>query len=204
MLIGDPRKNVSELRNGEMAVRVWTIQRPSWWRTLQQRGLIHADGRRLCRNFRPAYNWMMGQMQRRISGYTGAYPVWFWYSPKPDLRHGGHLARGERGMRIELELPRSIVLLSDFETWHCVLNRWHLSLSWRESREWDRKTKGFDQYRGKLPAQLEVELQSTWERVFDIDLVRRTKLWGPVDSIQGVADRVLLSEVREVREFVAR
>ncbi len=101
-----------------MVVRVWTIQRPSWWRTLQQRGLIHADGRRLCHDFRPAYNWMMGQMYRRIPGYTGAYPVWFWYSPKPDLRHSGHLARGERGLRIELELPRSIVLLSDFETWH--------------------------------------------------------------------------------------
>ena len=32
----------------------------------------------------------------------------------------------------------------------------------------------------------------------------RTKLWGPVDTIQGVSDRVLLSEVLHVREFVAR
>jgi len=96
------------------------------------------------------------------------------------------------------------VLLSDFETWHCVLNRWHLSLTWRESREWDRRTKGYDQFRHTLPAPLEAELQATWNRVFDLDLVHRTKLWGPVDHVQGVVDRVLLSEVRGVREFVAR
>ena len=185
-------------------LRVWTIQGPGWWNVLQQRGVIRGDGRRVCHHSRPAYNWLMGQMHRRIPGYSGAFPIWFWYSPKPDLRHSAHLARGEKGLRIELELPREVVLLSDFETWHCVLNRWHLSLSWRESREWDRKTKEFDQFGATLPAALEAELQATWERIFDMDRVRGTKLWGPVDSIQGVCDRVLLSEVRHVCEFVAR
>jgi hypothetical protein len=143
-------------------------------------------------------------MHRRVPGYGGAFPVWFWYSPRPDLRHSAHLARGERGFRIELELPRDVVLLFDFEAWHCVLNRWHLSASWRESLESDRKTKGLDQFRATLPSALDAELQATWERVFDMELVRRTELWGPGDSIQGVSDRVLLSEVRNVREFAAR
>jgi hypothetical protein len=168
------------------------------------RGEIRGDGRRACHHFLPAYRWMMEQMRRRVPAYGGGFPIWFWYSPKPDLRESGCLDRGDRGLRIELELPRENVLLSDFQTWHCVLNRWHLSRSWRESREWDRKVKGYDQFRSELPASLEAELQATWERVFDLDLVRRTKLWGPVDRIQGVVDRVLLSQVRGVREFVAR
>jgi hypothetical protein len=101
-------------------------------------------------------------------------------------------------------LPRERTLLLDFETWHCVLNRWHLSRSWRESKDWDRKTKGFDQFRATLPPLLEQELQATWERVFDFELLRRTKMWGPIEEIQGVTEYVRLDEVRSVREFVGR
>ena len=64
---------------------------------------------------------------------------------------------------------RNRVLLLDFETWHCILNRWHLSLSWRESREWDRRIKGLDQFRGPLPEPFESELRATWDRVFEFD-----------------------------------
>jgi hypothetical protein len=166
--------------------------------------VLCADGRRVFRYFRPAYQWLMQQMVGRVTGYTGRFPVWFWHSPKPDLRHRGHLPSGKGGVRIELELPRERVLLLDFQSWHCVLNRWHLSLSERESRKWDRKTEGLDQCRAPLPAPIEAELQATWERVFDLDRLRRAKLWGPIDEIQGVTEYVRLEEVRGVSEFVAR
>jgi len=146
----------------------------------------------------------MAQMHERIPGYAGGLPVWLWCFPKPDLRHGGHLARGEHGVRIELELPRDRVLSLDFETWHCVLNRWRLSRSWRENRDWDRQTEALGQYRAPLPPPLEEELQATWQRVFDLDFLRRSKLWGPVDEIQGVTEYVLLEEVRSAKEFVGR
>lgn len=159
-------------------VRGWTIQRADCWERFRRQGVLRADGRRIYRHFRPAYRWLMQQMARRLTGCTGRFPVWFWHSPKPDLRHGGYLPAGERAVRIELELPRERVLLLDFQSWHCVLGSSHLSLSWRESREWDRRTKGFDQYRAPLPTPIEAELQATWERVFDLDRLRRTKLWG--------------------------
>ena len=120
----------------------------------------------------------MRQMSNRIPGYTGSFPVWFWHSPKPDLRHGGHRPAGEHCVRIELELPRARVLLFDYQSWHCVLNRWHLSLSERESREWDRRSEGLDQYNALLPPKLETELRATWERVFELDRLRRAKLLG--------------------------
>jgi hypothetical protein len=108
------------------------------------------------------------------------------------------------GGRINLELPRDRVLLVDFRSWHCVLNRWRLSLSEREGRDWDRRTKGLDLHRAPLPAPLEAELQATWERVFDLDRLRRAKLWGPIDEVQGVTEYVRLAEVRAVDEFIAR
>lgn len=145
----------------------------------------------------------MGQMYRRLPGYSGRVPSLALVFSKT----GSALRRAStprRGVRIELELPSDRVLLLDFETWHCVPNRCYLSRSWRESREWDRKTRGFDQFRAELPATLEAELQSTWERVFDFDLLRRARMWGPIDRIQGVMEYVLLDEVRQVIEFVAR
>jgi hypothetical protein len=131
-------------------------------------------------------------------------PVGFWYSPKPDLRQCGHVARGVHAVRIDLELPRERALLLDFETWHCVLNGWHLSRSWRESREWDRKTKGFDPLRAPLQPVLEQELRATWERIFDFDLLRRAKMWGPIAKIQGVTEYFRWEDVRSIREFVGR
>jgi hypothetical protein len=185
-------------------VRVWSIQNAGCWDLFQNQGFLRADARRIPRNFRPAYQWLIAQMHQRIPGYSGGAPVWFWHSPKPDLRKRGHLPSGVQGVRIELELPFERVLLLDFEAWHCVLNRWHLSRSWRESREWDRKTKDFGPNWNPLPPPLGAELQSTWQRVFDFDLLKRAKMWGPIDRIQGVTEYVRLEEVRSVSLFKSR
>jgi hypothetical protein len=185
-------------------IRVWSIQHADCWELFQKQGFLRADGRRVSRHFLPAYRWLMEQMRERLPGYTGGFPVWFWSSPKPDLRQHGHLAPGVHGVRIELELPRERALLLDFETWHCVLNRWHLSRSWRESADWDRRTKGFDRCRATLPPPFEQELRTTWERIFDFELLRRTRIWGPIKQIQGVTGYVRLDEVRSVRDFTGR
>ncbi len=186
------------------AVRVWSIQDAGCWDLFQKQGVLRADARRIPRSFRPAYRWLIAQMRQRVPGYSGGAPVWFWYSPKPDLRKPGHLPSGVSGVRIELELPRERVLLLDFESWHCVLNHWHLSRSSRESREWDRKTAAFNPFLGSLPPSLEAELQSTWERVFDLDLLKRAKIWGPIDRIQGVIEYIRLDDVRSITEFTSR
>lgn len=41
---------------------------------------------------------------------------------KPDLRRSGHLAKGTKGVCIELELDESQILFSQFEMWNWVLN----------------------------------------------------------------------------------
>jgi hypothetical protein len=86
---------------------------------------------------RPAYDWMVGQLEQRVKNYPcNKYPIWAWYHPKPDLRLSGHLPRGTSGVRVEFLVSSDRVLLSDFEAWHAVLNCWYLSLSDEESENW--------------------------------------------------------------------
>ena len=109
--------------------------------------MLRADGRRVPRSFRPAYGWLSGQMRQRVAGMREDHRWGSGIRRSRTFRQYGQLALGKPGVRIELELPRERVLLPDSETWHCVLNRWHLSRSWRESKDWDRKVKGLDQGR---------------------------------------------------------
>lgn len=60
------------------------------------------------------------------------------------------------------------------------------------------------QYGSRLPRGLQDELQATWRRVFDIELLRRAEIWGPIDTIQGVTEYIHLDEVRRVTPFVNR
>jgi len=92
-------------------IRVWTIQRPGWYALLQQRGVLGGDGRRPWRELRPAYRWLMGQMRRRIPGYRGGWPVWFWCT-WPDLGRTAHLPKGERGVCFDPELFSAWVMSS--------------------------------------------------------------------------------------------
>lgn len=173
----------------EPTLRVWTIHRMGWWHLLQKRGVLGGDGRRAgWPELRRSYRLIMGQMQHRVPGYRGGWPVWFWYTPKPDLRSSGHLQKGTHAVRLELEIPAARALLSDFESWHCVLNNGYLALA--ENTYIDNAT--------------QQQIEASWPRVFDLDALRESGYWGPVDRIQGVTEYVTLDEVRNAREFIAR
>ncbi len=74
-------------------------------------------------------------MSFRIPGTPpGIFPIWAWYKYdekyRPDLRKAAHLAKGDRGVLIEVEESFDNVLLSDFMNWHLVLN------SEKETKAW--------------------------------------------------------------------
>lgn len=181
------RKRATVLGIPTDTLRVWTIQRMEAWKSFRRDGVLGGDGRRIWSEFRPAYHWLKDQMARRIAGYSGGYPVWLWHVPKPDLRSSGHLPRGARGIRIELEMPRARILLMDFQAWHCTLMGQFLELSAREDREWKRRA-----------------VRRSWERVFDLPALNRSRLWRPVRQVQGVTEYVRMEEVTEIRPFTAR
>ena len=97
-------------------ISVWTIQHAACWELFQKRGILRAAARRVLHHFRPAYRWLQSEMQARIPSYASESSIWFWYSPKPDLRHTALLSPGTPAVRIELELPSERALLFDFNT----------------------------------------------------------------------------------------
>lgn len=195
---------------------LWTIQDLAAWERFQQRGVLRADARRVCRTFRPAYEWMAQQMRIRLgeASTRRASPIWAWYQwkgerePRPDLRASGHLARGTRGVRIEFETNEP-VLLSDFELWHNVLNDWYLPNSEADGERFQARLKrrhlSFYETKPLPDPRFHRAIVKSWERIFDLDWNDK-HLTQPKarKSIQATLWQVEWNWVRAVSEFVAR
>lgn len=179
----------------DTTVRLWTIQPLPQWERLQRTGTMTADGRRAMRDFREAYRWMRGQMAARLPDYGGRHLLWAWRMPKPDLRRTAHLPSGTPGVRIEFRLPIGRALCSDFDAWHCVLNRQYLALTEGEDDAWHAQTP---------EARRASEIEKSWERIFDLKLLDGSTWAGPVRHIQAVFERLHLHEVIDVTRFIAK
>jgi len=185
-------------------LKLWTIQRYETWEEFQERGILRADGRRADSYLRSAYRWMMEQMKKRLPSYTGRYPIWAWYQPKPDLRSSGYLAKGTRGIRIEFQVPESRVLLSDFDAWHIVLNQGYLSLTEEEDEAWEKRLPSQKHRYDELSRSSQLEIKQSWERIFDLDTLASSQWVSSGRYIQAVLEEISLGEVVRVKPFTAR
>ncbi len=189
-------------------MRVWTIQPVEVLERLEAEQVLYADPARIPEEFRHAYDWMRAQMERRIPGYRGHYPWWGWHSPRPDLRRSGHLPRGTRGVRLELELEPAEVLLSDFDAWHAVLNWGYLALSEDEEEVWYRRFEAAvpDRFRRAwpLPEPWWSDILSSWERIFELEALAASGYWRGERYIQATFEALRLADVRRCTPFVAR
>lgn len=176
------------MQKGDNKIKLWTIQSPLAWTNLQEKGVLRADGRRIDKNYQMAYKWMMEQMKIRLHDYQGFFPLWCWYTPKPDLRKKAHLIPGQKGVRIEFITRSEKVLLSDFDSWHFVLNHQYLYL--KEDEVVDKKNI--------------ININNSWNSIFDLELLNHSELTGPIENIQGVVEEIFLDEVLRVQEFTAR
>ena len=182
---------------------LWTFQPAAIWDLLLTKGVYRCDSSQIDPDFRDAYDWLAGKMKERIGLPPKGveYPVWAWYIQnwkhvKPDLRrerwcygNGGKLFAC-----IEIEVPDEDVLLSDFDNWHCVLNRYLVS----ETEEEDEQQ---DAYCGMLSEdEKRSYMEKNWERIFDItpfenDWTSRGK-W-----VQAVFWELKKEQIRKVRFF---
>ncbi len=196
-------------------VRLWTIQPPYVWDALQEKGVLLVDpthpnfcGIDLEAGFSVAYEWLRTQMAKRIPAYAGNFP-WWAYDHFLDLRfyRWHHGKQGERLVRIELAVPKEKVLLSAYEDWHCVLNRYYLPEALdseardRESDAWEAEAYGdiplLEQNWVRLAKPWKTQLQESWERIFDVDARR------PSNTIQANFERLELADVVKVTKFTA-
>ena len=112
-------------------------------------------------------------------------------------------------MRIEFEIDDSLVLSSDFDLWHYVLNYWYLPASSVEGETFESELaeQGLSFYQTKpLPnPAVDEAIRASWEHIFDLEWVEKDLSAPRADkSIQAAFWELPLESVRRVDEFVAR
>jgi len=116
-------------------VRYWTIQDRNVLDIIEKKGIYKADSRKSpfledYQNAILAYQWMETKLEDKVSRPRNTHGmIWFWfaqygYHKKPNLCRD--INRLDNGVCIELELDDSEVLLSDYDTWHFVLNNFYI------------------------------------------------------------------------------
>jgi len=188
-------------------IRVWTIQPVGVLVQLREDRVLHTDPGRIPKEFHHAYDWMRAQMGQRLAYYDGHYPWWGWHTPRPDLRQSAHLPHATQGVRLQLQIDPTEVLLSDFDAWHSVLNRGYLALNVQEDEAWYQRFEAaiLNQWPWPPPEPWYSGILTSWERVFDLEALATSEYWqsGP-RYIQATFETLRLANVRQATRFVAR
>ena len=175
-------------------MKLWSIQHRIAYENLQETGVLRANEQHLfCEEeFRFAYDWMAEQMERRVGKAPEGvrYPIWAWYQwegrrKRPDMRH--HRRWGEPGTPIvlmTLEVPDELVLLSDFDMWHCVLGNGYLA----------------DTEEEEDPA-TEQEIRESWSRIFDWKRIQSN--WAVPKTTQATFWELRKDWVEKAEYFVS-
>lgn len=183
---------------------LWTIQHEAAWVAFEKTGILAANEEHLfCEDyFRFAYDWISQQMIRKIGAPPEGirYPVWAWYQwegkrKRLDLRCSGYAERGTPMVQITFEADESEFMLSDFDSWHCVLNNSFLA---NNEAEWN-------DFCDRTPNPVRYEIEPSWQRIFD--LTRCEPDWDcPLDqkSIQATLWQVKMEQVKKVERFIAK
>jgi hypothetical protein len=191
---------------------LWTIQPVEWYEDLQRNGYVYCK-EKLSENledepFVNAYNWLIKEMYKRGINNPNPclikYPLWAWHTydwkhKKPDLRNSGFDRRGRKCVCLEIDIPDNQVLLSDYNAWHGVLNRWYLDDSNNEE-EWEEIQNRFD----KLPcAKRNKLMENSWQKVFDITPYESD--WKSRGGyVQATFWFLRIDQVRKVQYFTTR
>jgi len=121
----------------------------------------------------------------------------------------GHLERGAKGVRIELDVDERRALISDFDLWHFVLNYWFLPASEADGDGFESEltAKGLSFFKTKplSDSRYHRVIEASWERIFDLDFAsaniarpRKQK------SLQACLWEINLADVSEIKTFRAR
>lgn len=194
---------------------LWTIQHFEAWKVAQRAGVLRASeehsqatDRDTASIFRPAYEWIITEMRRRVGEPPPGvlYPLWAWaqcgnsHAPKPDLTEPGHLPPGTPGICIEFEMPGDHVLLSDFDLWHFVFGQNTYIPSTIEVIELPDEFSAIDQHVYSAE-----EIRASWNRIFDLDFAAHDVAFPRAQKwIQAVMWEMPLRSVRVVDAFIAR
>lgn len=196
-------------------IRLWTIQPLTIYEALLEKGEVAVFESEFAKSdpkFLYGYEWLIDQMKRRIgpSPQANQYPMWAWFQwsnynqNKPDMRKYC-LPKGEKNVRLTIEMDRKDVLLSDFELWHNVF--WHQipvigdKDFLKTIPEDDLPYLGYSETAfPDLSAKHQNLIKDTWSNIFNLNIAES---WH-TKSIQATFWSLRLSDVKKVEFFTGR
>ena len=193
-------------------MRLWTIQPIEVWEEMNRLGYYACNPKKAMYisdkevSFKESYDWLVLEMEKRIGKRPNgvSYPVWAWHTrdwkhKKPDLRNIGLGNKGEKSVCIEVEVPDNQVVLTDFDVWHFVLNKWYFDESYSEE-EWEKLNAKYDRLDRDVTEKVKIQ---SWQRVFDVSPFKNE--WCQRGRyVQATFWVLYLKDVKEVRFFTAR
>ena len=123
------------------------------------------------KEFIEAYNWLSSVMKTKIKKpFQAQYPIWGWYryngKYKLDLRQHTHLYPPNY-YAITLDIPDDQVLLSDYESWHAVLNKFVLH-DLDDEENFDKNDDYYDKLKESDPNKYNEIMVQSWYHIFDL------------------------------------
>lgn len=190
-------------------MRIWTIQPLEVWESLSAQHLLYVQPEKLkYGGYLPrSYKWLRQQLRKRMTGYLGHFP-WWGYCRKPDLRQHRHVLRkGDRAVRLELEVDGEAVVTFPCWAWHRVFCEDYLAFS---QEQYDRWITGFrgavrDEDLWPPPDPWRSELEISWERLFAVELPPldwdKSSFWVQREYFEGVFETLRVDDVRRIDRF---
>lgn len=140
-----------------------TIQPLCVFETLQATGHFACTFSRFtegCEHLEYAYRWLINQMRKRIGGNAN-YPIWAWTKCGDDYHRWN--TPGETYVRIDFNVDPKKVVVSSFDKWNIILNNGPIIDLIND--DWDLYDQTYDQ----IMERGQEAIESTWEKVFDIE-----------------------------------
>lgn len=189
---------------------VYTIQHIKVLEKIQKQGKVFADKRFICdSSFKAAYQWYLTEAKINCPQWENDRPFWVWVK-RPNLRYWKYFKDPRRKEReelalIELEVPDSLILLSDFMFWHFVLNKIYLSYSEQDEAAFDLKAK--NRTYEELPPSLKQQVQTSWRRCLKLNENSFSKFDNSfLDTeqiFQGIIPFLHKSQIKSIKYFTA-
>lgn len=170
---------------------LWTIQDISVLNEVNKNGVYHTNTKYLfappdedddCNHANFAYKWLAKKLEEYVGPAPQGveYPIWAMYKEqnqvdgKPDLRVWKYNP-GQTVVRLKLDVPDYLVLISDFDMWHMCLNFSKCTETEAEFDEFHNRIKalGLDIFdignwskQSPLLTQLRSEIIDSWDLIF--------------------------------------
>lgn len=187
-------------------MKLWTIQKPVAYADLIKNGFYRTDSSYISSDKLTAYDWQAEQLSQRVSSPPEgvSHPVWAWYKlyneqKKPDFRNAGYAPTGTELVCMELEVPDSLVLLSDYDDWTFVLQGLYVHDTGKDEL--------FDYETSMLEAMSEEQrtraVRNSWNKIFDIRSVFTSKGCRGI-NVQGAMWEIRKEYIRKTWTFKAK